>query len=96
MGGTVMDFILGNNDASDPNFNFTGPFDQVAQRISIAITSGGAHRGSQGADACAATATSSATSSRSSSRAATTRRTGCGAPTRCRSDGLERPAATST
>ena len=51
MGGTIMDFILGNNDASDPNFNFTGPFDQVAQRLSMAITLGGAHRGSQGADA---------------------------------------------
>lgn len=51
MGGTIMDFILGNNDASDPNFNFTGPYDQVAQRISMAITLGGAHRGSQGADA---------------------------------------------
>jgi len=51
MGGTVMDFILGNNDASDPNFNFSGPFDTVAQRISLAITTGGAHRGSQGADA---------------------------------------------
>jgi hypothetical protein len=51
MGGTIMDFILGNNDASDPNFNFTGPYDQVAQRISMAITAGGAHRGSQGADA---------------------------------------------
>ena len=51
MGGTVTDFILGNNDASDPNFNFTGPFDQVATRISMAITTGGAHRGSQGADA---------------------------------------------
>ncbi len=51
MGGTVMDFVLGNNDATDPNFNFTGPFDQVAQRISMAVTLGGAHRGSQGADA---------------------------------------------
>jgi hypothetical protein len=51
MGGTVMDFILGNNDASDPNFNFNGPYDAVAQRISLAITLGGAHRGSQGADA---------------------------------------------
>jgi len=51
MGGTIMDFILGNNDASDPNFNFSGPFDQVAQRIGLAITTGGAHRGSQGADA---------------------------------------------
>jgi hypothetical protein len=50
MGATVMDFILGNNDPSDPNFNFNGPYDQVAQRISLAITLGGAHRGSQGAD----------------------------------------------
>jgi hypothetical protein len=51
MGGTVMDYILGNNDASDPNFNFNGPYDQVAQRVSLVITAGGAHRGSQGADA---------------------------------------------
>jgi hypothetical protein len=51
MGGTIMDFILGNNDATDPNFNFSGPFDQVGARISMAITLGGAHRGSQGADA---------------------------------------------
>jgi hypothetical protein len=51
MGGTIMDFILGNNDASDPNYNFSGPFDTVAQRIGLAITLGGAHRGSQGADA---------------------------------------------
>jgi len=51
MGGTIVDYILGNNDASDPNFNFNGPYDQVAQRISLAITLGGAHRGSQGADA---------------------------------------------
>ncbi len=51
MGGTILDFILGNNDASDPNFNFNGPFDQVAQRVSLAITLGGAHRGSEGADA---------------------------------------------
>jgi hypothetical protein len=51
MGGTIMDFVLGNNDSSDPNFNFNGPYDQVAQRISLAITLGGAHRGSQGADA---------------------------------------------
>jgi hypothetical protein len=51
MGGTVMDWILGNNDASDPNFNFNGPYDQVAQRISRVIAVGGAHRGSQGADA---------------------------------------------
>ena len=51
MAGTIMDFILGNNDASDPNYNFNGPYDQVAQRLSLAITLGGAHRGSQGADA---------------------------------------------
>jgi hypothetical protein len=51
MGGTIMDFILGNNDASDPNFNFNGPYDTVAQRLSLVITLGGAHRGSQGADA---------------------------------------------
>ncbi|HKV08086.1 MAG TPA: hypothetical protein VJ725_08120 [Thermoanaerobaculia bacterium] len=51
MGGTVMDWILGNNDASDPNFNLNGPYDQVAQRVSMVITTGGAHRGSQGADA---------------------------------------------
>jgi hypothetical protein len=51
MGGTIMDWILGNNDASDPNFNFNGPYDQVAQRVSMVIATGGAHRGSQGADA---------------------------------------------
>jgi hypothetical protein len=51
MAGPIMDYILGNNDASDPNFNFNGPYDQVAQRISLVITLGGAHRGSQGADA---------------------------------------------
>lgn len=52
MGGTIMDYVLGNNDASDPNFNFGGaPFSTVAARISFAITTGGAHRGSQGADA---------------------------------------------
>ncbi len=51
MGNTVMDYILGNNDASDPNFNYNGPYDQVAARISMVISVGGAHRGSQGADA---------------------------------------------
>jgi len=51
MAGPIMDFILGNNDASDPNFNFNGPYDVVAQRLSLVITLGGAHRGSQGADA---------------------------------------------
>lgn len=51
MGGPVMDFILGNDDSSDPNFNFNGRYDLVAQRISLAITLSGAHRGSEGADA---------------------------------------------
>ncbi|MES1241318.1 MAG: hypothetical protein ABUT39_06840 [Acidobacteriota bacterium] len=51
MGNTVMDYILGNNDASDPNFNYNGPYDQVAARISLVVSVGGAHRGSQGADA---------------------------------------------
>jgi hypothetical protein len=51
MAGPIMDYILGNNDAGDPNFNANGPYDQVAQRISLVITLGGAHRGSQGADA---------------------------------------------
>ncbi len=51
MGNTVMDYILGNNDASDPNFNYNGPYDQVAARIAMVISVGGAHRGSQGADA---------------------------------------------
>lgn len=51
MGATVLDFILGNASASDPNFNFNGPYDQVGQRIGLVISVGGAHRGSQGADA---------------------------------------------
>ncbi len=51
MGGTVMDFILGNNDSSDPNYNLNGPYSTAASRISLAVTTGGAHRGSQGADA---------------------------------------------
>ena len=51
MGGPVMDFILGNDDASDPNYNFNGPYSTVASRISLAITLSGAHRGSEGADA---------------------------------------------
>jgi hypothetical protein len=51
MGATIIDFILGNNDPFDPNFNFNGPYDQVAQRVTVAITIGGTHRGSQLADA---------------------------------------------
>src|SRR6185503_2595297 len=33
-----------------PNFNFNGPYDTVAARLSLVVTFGGAHRGSQGAD----------------------------------------------
>lgn len=51
MGNTVMDFILGNNDPSDPNYNFNGPYDTVASRLALVISVGGAHRGSEGADA---------------------------------------------
>ena len=51
MGNPVMDFILGNNDSSDPNFNFNGRYDLVASRISLVISLSGAHRGSEGADA---------------------------------------------
>ncbi len=51
MGATVMDYILGNNDASDPNFNFNGPYSTVAARVALVMAVGGAHRGSEGADA---------------------------------------------
>ncbi|MGB1906032.1 MAG: hypothetical protein ACPHN3_01800 [Spongiibacter sp.] len=51
MGGVITDYILGNNDSSDPNYNYNGPYDLVASRVSMAITTGGAHRGSEGADA---------------------------------------------
>jgi len=51
MGGPVMDFILGNNDTSDPNYNYSGPFSTAASRISLVVTLSGAHRGSEGADA---------------------------------------------
>jgi len=51
MGGPVMDFILGNNDSSDPNYNFNGPYSTVASRISLVVSLSGAHRGSEGADA---------------------------------------------
>ena len=50
MGATVMDFILGNSRPNDPFYNFSGPFDTVADRISGVISIGGAHRGSQLAD----------------------------------------------
>jgi len=51
MGNPVMDFILGNSDPSDPNYNFNGPYDVVGANISLVISVGGAHRGSEGADA---------------------------------------------
>lgn len=52
MGGTVMDYILGNSRTTDPNYNYLGaPYATVAARLSLAITAGGTHRGSQGADA---------------------------------------------
>lgn len=51
MGSTITDYILGNNDSSDPNYNYNGPYDTVATRVSLAMTLGGAHRGSEGADA---------------------------------------------
>jgi hypothetical protein len=50
MGGPVMDFILGNDSPSDPNYNLNGPYSSVASRISMVITLSGAHRGSEGAD----------------------------------------------
>jgi hypothetical protein len=50
MGGSVIDYILGNGSPSDPNYNSNGPYDVAAQRISLAVTSAGTHRGSQGAD----------------------------------------------
>lgn len=49
MGGTVMDYITGNNDSSDPNYSTT--FGTATARLSMVITTGGAHRGSEGADA---------------------------------------------
>lgn len=51
MGGAVMDFILGNATSSDANYNLNGPYSTVAQRVSLVVTTGGAHRGSEGADA---------------------------------------------
>lgn len=51
MGGTIMDWILGNSRTTDPNYNFNGPYSTVSARISYVIAVSGAHRGSQGADA---------------------------------------------
>src|SRR5436190_919738 len=50
MGATVMDFILGNTDPGDPDYDLNGPYDLVGQRLALAITVGGTHRGSQLAD----------------------------------------------
>lgn len=55
MGNTVMDFVLGNNDSSDQNFNFNGPYSTAASNIDLVISTGGAHRGSEGADAVCGT-----------------------------------------
>ncbi len=51
MGSTVMDYIMGNSRTTDPNYNSVGPFSTVAARVSLVMTTGGAHRGSEGADA---------------------------------------------
>ncbi len=51
MGNPVMDFILGNNDSSDPNYNMNGSYSTVASRVSLVMSLSGAHRGSEGADA---------------------------------------------
>jgi hypothetical protein len=50
MAGAVMDYILGNASPTDPNYNRNGPYDQAAQRITLAVTVAGTHRGSEGAD----------------------------------------------
>src|SRR5262245_42209237 len=49
--GRVLDFILGNSDPSDPNSNWHGAYGQVWRGVGLVMTLGGAHRGSQGADA---------------------------------------------
>ncbi|HVM96042.1 MAG TPA: hypothetical protein VMT89_06620, partial [Candidatus Acidoferrales bacterium] len=50
MAGSIMDYILGNDDPSDPSYNRNGPYDLASQRITLAVTIAGTHRGSQGAD----------------------------------------------
>lgn len=50
MGASLIDFVLGNADPNDPNYNYNGPYDVAAERISLAISVAGTHRGSQGAD----------------------------------------------
>ncbi|MCP5056630.1 MAG: hypothetical protein GY937_07850, partial [bacterium] len=51
MGGNVMDFILGNANPSDPNFNANGPYDAAAAAIDLVVSVSGSHRGSELADA---------------------------------------------
>lgn len=52
MGNIIMDFILGNNDSSDPYYNFSGGrFDLATKYVQKVISIAGPHRGSQGADA---------------------------------------------
>jgi hypothetical protein len=50
MGPMVVDYILGNSHPSDPNYNLNGPYDVATQRVSLAVSIAGTHRGSQGAD----------------------------------------------
>jgi hypothetical protein len=50
MAGSLIDFVLGNADPNDPNYDLNGPYDVAAARISLAVTIAGTHRGSQGAD----------------------------------------------
>ena len=50
MGPSVVDYILGNSDPSDPNYDLNGPYDLAAQRLALAISIAGTHRGSQLAD----------------------------------------------
>lgn len=51
-GGVVMDFILGNANSSEPNYNYGGAqFDQVANRIYRHYSVQAPHRGTEAADA---------------------------------------------
>ena len=56
MGGTILDFILGNARTTDPNYNFQGaPFGAIGAKLvstgSVAYTLSSPHRGAQAADA---------------------------------------------
>lgn len=51
MGGNVMDFILGNANPTDPNYNANGPYDVAAGHLSLVVSLSGSHRGSELADA---------------------------------------------